>query len=189
MPADTPHDTTSVVTGVTNGLAPPLDPPWKPIYLFVYGSLMDTDVIQYVLRLPNRPPPLQPAKLKNYKMMMWGIYPTLIPSDYHISSNNGGDENEGSPDDSIPGALYLVEDPAKFSMLERYETRAYTWCRCVAEFTADDGSTLTTEQSGFECRTFVWAGDPYSLDLFGGTFDLERYRKYYKPKFLTNRLS
>ncbi|PGH29383.1 hypothetical protein GX50_07863 [[Emmonsia] crescens] len=168
--------------------APQIEPPWKPTYLFVYGSLMDPDVLQHVLALPNSPLPLRPAKLKNYKMKMWGIYPTLVPNPSNSNSNNSsGNENDKNErvDDAIPGALYLVEHPAQFTLLEMYETRAYSWRRCVAEFTDDAGSNSTTEQSGFECRTFVWAGDPDGLELADGTFDLERYQKHYKPKFLT----
>ncbi|EEQ90431.1 hypothetical protein, variant 2 [Blastomyces dermatitidis ER-3] len=172
-----------------DGTAPQIDPPWKTTYLFVYGSLMDLDVLQHVLALPSPPPPLRAAKLRNYKMKMWGPYPTLIPKP---SSSNGSRTEGGegvdaaADDDAIPGKLYLVEHPAQFTLLERYETKAYAWRRCVAEFTDDNGSTSTTEQSGFECRTFVWAGDPDSSELSDGpVFDLERYQKHFKPKFLT----
>ncbi|EEH08029.1 conserved hypothetical protein [Histoplasma capsulatum G186AR] len=159
-----------------------IDPPWKPTYLFFYGSLMDLDVLQHILGLPDPPPPLRPAKLRNYKMKMWGPYPTLIPNS-SSSAVSKGNESEGV-DDAIPGKLYLVEHPAQFTLLERYETNAYTWHRCVAEFT--DGTVCTsTAESGFECRVFVWAGDPDSSELSDGpAFDLERYQKYFKPKFL-----
>ncbi|KLJ11031.1 hypothetical protein EMPG_13682 [Blastomyces silverae] len=170
------------------GTAPQIDPPWKPTYLFVYGSLMDLDVLQYILALPSPPPPLRPAKLKNYKMKMWGVYPTLIPkpSISNGSKTEGGEGVDDDDDDAIPGKLYLVEHPAQFTLLEAYETKAYTWHRCVAEFTDDDGGTSTTEQSGFECRTFVWAGDPDSSELSDGpAFDLERYQKHFKPEFWT----
>ncbi|PGH01713.1 hypothetical protein GX51_05029 [Blastomyces parvus] len=166
------------------GAAPQIDPPWKPTYLFVYGSLMDSDVLQHVLALPNPPLPLRPARLKNYKMKMWGVYPTLIPRP-SISNGTQTAEGESVDDgDAIPGKLYLVDHPAQFTLLEIYETNAYTWHRCVVEYTDDDGSTSTTEQSGLECRTFVWAGDPDSPELSDGpAFDLERYQKHFKPKF------
>ncbi|PGH18536.1 hypothetical protein AJ79_00315 [Helicocarpus griseus UAMH5409] len=168
------------------GPAPPIDPPWKPTYLFVYGSLMDPDVIQAVLALPQPPPPLRPAKLKNYRMKMWGIYPTLVPSNPKLKNNvESKSKTENGTVDGITGKLYLVEHPAQFTLLERYESQAYTWHRCVAQFT-DDGST--TEQSGFECRTFVWAGEPESPELEEGRFDFERYQRYFKPKFFTGEI-
>ncbi|EEH40829.1 hypothetical protein PAAG_02805 [Paracoccidioides lutzii Pb01] len=182
-PTTGPHQTTSSLETSWDG--PTAHPSWKPTYLFVYGSLMDLDVLQYVVGSPRRPPPLRPARLKNYKMKMWGIYPTLIPSSNDSSSNkSSGNESRGGKEnvDEISGALYLVEHPVQFALLEQYESSAYTWHRCVADFTDDGGST--TEQSGFECRTFVWRGDPDSAELTDGKFDLEVYQKYYKPEIL-----
>ncbi|KAK2791106.1 hypothetical protein FQN52_005062 [Onygenales sp. PD_12] len=155
----------------TTTTTPRIDPPWTPTYLFVYGSLMDPDVLQHVLALPSPPPPLRPARLKNYKMKMWGIYPTLIPN-----------PDDGHSSTSIDGRLYLVEHPAHFTLLEMYESRAYTWDEVVVEFADGDGGT--TEQAGFKCRTFVWAGSAGSRELEEGGFDFERYRRVFKPAFL-----
>ncbi|WEW61577.1 hypothetical protein PRK78_007068 [Emydomyces testavorans] len=129
----------------------------SPVLLFVYGSLMDTDIIQKVLHLASPPAPLRAATLKNYKMKMWSIYPTILP---HTGS-------------AVQGRVYPVERLEHFQRLERYETKAYTWCECEVEY--DDGDVARG------CRVFVWAGDPESKDLHEGSFDLERYQTYYKP--------
>ncbi|EFW19145.1 hypothetical protein D8B26_007313 [Coccidioides posadasii str. Silveira] len=135
--------------------------PWSsPTLLFVYGSLMDTDVIQVVLSLTAPPPPLQAAKLRDYRMKMWHIYPTLIP-------------HKGS---EIQGRVYPVESLDHFQRLESYETRAYTWTVCDVEL--DDGSVAQG------CRVFIWAGDPESSELYEGSFDLERYQTRYKPSMM-----
>ncbi|KAI1929067.1 hypothetical protein LOZ65_001820 [Ophidiomyces ophidiicola] len=132
-------------------------PRTSPEPLFVYGSLMDTDVIQIVLDLPAPPPPLRAAKLRNYKMKMWHIYPTLVP-------------HEGS---EVHGLVYLVEQPDHFERLEKYETPAYTWCARDVEM--DDGSIES-------CRVFVWAGDPDSDQLHDGEFSLEEYQNTHKQR-------
>ncbi|EEH21043.1 hypothetical protein PABG_03274 [Paracoccidioides brasiliensis Pb03] len=191
-PTTGPHLTISSLKTFLDGPTAQSGPIWKPTYLFVYGSLMDLDVLQYVLGSPRRLPPLRPARLKNYRMKMWGIYPTLIPSSNdsnNSSSSSGSKKSSGNESgggkgnvDEISGALYLVEHPTHFALLEQYESSAYTWHHCVAEFTDDGGST--TEQSGFECRTFIWRGDPDSAELTDGRFDLEVYQKYYKPQLL-----
>lgn len=135
--------------------------PWSsPTMLFVYGSLMDTDIIQRVLRLPQPPPPLRAAKLKDYKMKMWLVYPTLIP--------HAGAE--------IQGRVYPVETLEHFRLLERYETRAYSWAECDVEL--DDGTIARG------CRVFVWSGAADSAELREGTFDFEVYQKYHKPEMM-----
>ncbi|EEP78624.1 predicted protein [Uncinocarpus reesii 1704] len=127
-----------------------------PALLFVYGSLMDTDVIQAVLRIP-KPPPLRSAVLSDYKMKMWRIYPTLIP-------------HEGT---QVTGKVFMVDDIDQFQRLQKYETRAYSWTECEVEL--EDGTVAR------DCRVFIWAGDPDSADLRDGSFDLEVYQKEYKP--------
>lgn len=53
-------------------------PLFKPCHLFLYGSLMDPEVLQSVLGLPELPI-LQKGWVTGFTMKMWGIYPALIP--------------------------------------------------------------------------------------------------------------
>jgi hypothetical protein len=56
---------------------------------------------------------------------------------------------------------------------------AYTWTECDA--TLDDGEVLRG------VRVFVWAGDAESMQLDKGSFDLERYRNFFKRSVLRDR--
>ncbi|KAH9874594.1 hypothetical protein IAQ61_003784 [Plenodomus lingam] len=94
---------------------------------------------------------------------MWGIYPTLIPS-------HGG---------SVTGTVWKVTSEAHFDRLAAYETAAYRWDECDAVL--EDGEILGN------CRTFCWAGEPDSKELEKGSFDLERYQKYFKPSVTRRR--
>ncbi|KAL1983406.1 hypothetical protein VTN96DRAFT_10388 [Rasamsonia emersonii] len=132
-------------------------PPFKPCHLFFYGSLMDPEVLQSVLGLPELPV-LQKGWVTGFTIKMWGIYPALIPKD---------------GDTKVMGAVWKVDEPSQFLRLMEYETEAYKWCPCTVHLC--DGGVLP------ESRTFIWAGDPASKDLEDGSFDLERYQKYFKP--------
>jgi gamma-glutamylcyclotransferase (GGCT)/AIG2-like uncharacterized protein YtfP len=132
--------------------------------MFFYGSLMDPEVIQSILDLPELPT-IRPATISGFQVKMWGIYPTLIPSD--------GDEK-------VLGVVWKVEKEEHFKRLQLYETAAYkcTWCEAVLE---DDKTVIE------KCCTFCWAGEPDSKELEDGSFDLERYQKYFKPSVVKKR--
>ncbi|KAF2867002.1 hypothetical protein BDV95DRAFT_631464 [Massariosphaeria phaeospora] len=68
--------------------------------------------------------------------------------------------------------LPVVRPAKQFRKLVAYETNAYTWCECDVQL--DNGEVLR------DCRVFCWAGDPESRELDEGTFDLERWRRYFK---------
>lgn len=144
-------------------MPPVADGTWTPTLFFFYGSLMDTDVLRTVLNLPQTPAPLRRAKVRNFKMKMWGVYPGLVPT------NTEGEEEE---ENVVEGRVYLVEKLSHFFMLQRYESNAYTWCNLEVEF--EDGTKTS------ECRVFIFA-DPDSNELEDGRFDLEHFQKYFKP--------
>lgn len=131
------------------------EPPFEPCFLFFYGSLMDTEVLQTIARLPEVPA-VQEGSVTGFEMKMWGIYPTLIPC-------AGG---------QVSGTAWKVNEPGPFFRLQNYETSAYTWCSC--EIRLSNGEILRG------CRTFCWAGDVNSIDLKEGKFDLKHYQKYFK---------
>jgi len=137
------------------------DAPFTPCFLFFYGSLMDSDVLQAILELPTVPL-THKAFLEGFTIKMWGIYPAII---------QGGGEK-------ILGTVWKVDSETHFLRLAEYETSNYTWCPCNVEL--ENGEVL----SG--CRTFCWAGDPKSKDLADGSFDLERYQKYFKQSVVRN---
>jgi gamma-glutamylcyclotransferase (GGCT)/AIG2-like uncharacterized protein YtfP len=123
--------------------------------MFVYGTLMDPQVLQTLLVLPS-PPLLQPATLHGFRAKMWGIYPALVPN----------------PSNEVTGYVWEVKLEEHFERLVAYETSAYHWEEC--DVGLDDGETL----SG--CRVFVWAGEEESKDLEEGDFDFERWKRYFK---------
>lgn len=130
--------------------------------MFFYGSLMDPEVIQAVLRLSDLPT-TKPATISGFLVKMWGIYPALIPS-------SSGE---------VIGSVWEVTLEDHFERLAAYETAAYTWVECNA--TLEDGTVLQG------CRTFCWSGSPDSKELEDGSFDLERYQKYFKSSVTRQR--
>jgi len=148
----------------TNTLRVPPDQPFIPCYMFLYGSLMDPEVLQAVLSLSELPT-TRPATIFGFKVRMWSMYPALIPGD--------GDEK-------VPGVVWKVEKEDHFKRLQEYETGAYIWTWCEA--TLDDDETIPEK-----CRTFCWAGDPDSKELEDGSFDLARYQRVLKPSIVKKR--
>lgn len=133
----------------------PREKPFKPCHMFFYGSLMDPEVLQGVLRLPDLPT-TTPATIDGYKIKMWGIYPTLVPAHGNVS-----------------GVVWKLGSEEHFKRLVAYETHAYTWSNRSAML--QDGIVLS------DCRIFVWAGSPDDEELEEGDFDLELYQMYFKP--------
>lgn len=129
-------------------------PPGQYIYIprpfFFYGSLTDPSKLQEVLQLPS-PPLLKPAKVKSYKIMLWGQYPALV---------------DGPNDSYVDGMAYVVETEQHLQMLKDYETEVYSLTGIRIEM---GGKTV----SG---RTFEWAEDDLSA-LTEGTWSLEEWRK------------
>lgn len=136
--------------------------PFKPFHMFFYGSLMDPEVLQAILDLPELPT-TRPATISGFSIEMWGIYPALI----HCYSG------------SVTGTLWKVTSEAQFDRLAAYETAAYRWDECNAVL--EGGDVLEN------CRTFCWAGEPDSKELEDGSFDLERYQKYFKSSVTRRR--
>ncbi|KAI4952625.1 hypothetical protein J4E91_003097 [Alternaria rosae] len=148
----------------TNASQVPPDQPFSPCYMFLYGSLMDPEVLQAILNLPELPT-TRPATISSFKVRIWSIYPALIPSD---------------GDGKVSGVVWKVDKEEHFKRLQNYETGAYTWTWCEA--TLDNDETVPEK-----CRTFCWAGDSDSKELEDGSFDLQRYRKYFKSSVVKKR--
>ncbi|XPS98314.1 hypothetical protein M3J09_007522 [Ascochyta lentis] len=136
--------------------------PFQPFYMFFYGSLMDSEVLQAILDLPELPS-TRPATISGFRIKMWGIYPTLIP----CHSGN------------VSGTVWKVASKAHFDRLAAYETAAYRWDEC--DTVLEGGEILRN------CRTFCWAGEPDSKELEDGSFDLERYQRYFKSSVTRRR--
>lgn len=137
-------------------------PPFQPCHLFFYGSLMDQEVLQAILELPQLPT-TRSATITGFSVKMWGIYPALV------RDKNG----------KVSGTVWKVDSEEHFLKLAAYETAAYTWCECNA--------ILNSNEVLCNCRTFCWAGDPDSKELEDGSFDLERYQKYFKSSVTRRR--
>lgn len=137
--------------------------PFHPSHMFFYGSLMDPEVLQAILNLPDLPT-TRPATIFGFRVKMWGIYPALVP----CSSGSG-----------VTGTVWKVTSEAQFDRLAAYETAAYRWDECDAVL--EGGEVLGN------CRTFCWAGEPDSRELEDGSFDLERYQKYFKASVTRRR--
>jgi gamma-glutamylcyclotransferase (GGCT)/AIG2-like uncharacterized protein YtfP len=136
--------------------------PFQLVHMFFYGSLMDPEVLQAILDLPE-PPTTRPATISGFRIKVWGIYPTLLPS------HSG----------SVTVTVWKVISEAHFDRLAAYETAAYRWDECDAVL--EGGEVLRG------CRTFCWAGDPDSKELEDGSFDLEHYQKYFKSSVTRRR--
>ena len=118
--------------------------------------MRDPEILQAVLGL-QQAPAVQEGWVRGFMMKMWGIYPALLP-------HEGG---------KVFGTAWKVNSLSYFLRLVEYETSVYTWCSCEIEL--GDGESLR------DCRTFCWAGDLNSKELEEGSFDLQRYQKYFKP--------
>jgi hypothetical protein len=119
-----------------------------PKPFFFYGSLMDPLQLQEVLQLPA-PPVLKPARVKSYKIMLWGQYPALV---------------NGLNNSYVDGMSYVVETEKQQKMLEHYETDVYSV----------EGIRITIQGKEVSGRTFMWADDP--TELIEGTWSLEEWK-------------
>lgn len=128
--------------------------PWTPTMFFFYGTLMDPEILQSVLGLPELPQ-LTHGKISGFRIKLWGRYPALV-------SAEGGE---------VVGMVWQVQTEEQFRQLQRYETSAYTWCDCNVDM-ADGGRVEGA-------RTFRWRGD--SRELKDGVFDFVRWQTYFKP--------
>jgi gamma-glutamylcyclotransferase (GGCT)/AIG2-like uncharacterized protein YtfP len=125
-----------------------LEPPFRPCFLFFYGSLMDPDVLQVVVGLPETPTVFG-GWVTGFSVKMWGRYPTLIPCERG----------------KVVGRVWKVNELSQFSRLQEYETSTYSWCACDIE--------LVSGETMHSCRTFYWAGDPDSKNLKMGFLTLK----------------
>ncbi|ORX92742.1 hypothetical protein BCR34DRAFT_580911 [Clohesyomyces aquaticus] len=135
---------------------------FQPCYMFFYGSLMDPEVLQSILELPELPI-IRHGSVTGFSVKMWGIYPALV--------RNGSE--------TVSGTVWKATSESQFLRLAAYETSVYTWCEC--DIRLSDSEVL------HHCRTFCWAGDPCSQELEEGSFDLERYQRYFKSSVTRGR--
>lgn len=138
--------------------------PFHSFRMFFYGSLMDPEVLQAILSLPELPV-ARPAAIYGFRVKMWGIYPALVPA--------------CSISEKVHGTVWEVTSQIQFDRLAAYETQAYRWGEC-------DGN-LEGDETINGCRVFCWAGEPDSKELDEGSFDLERYQKYFKGSVTRRR--
>lgn len=153
---------------------------------------MDSDVLSYVAK-PHLPPIYQKASIKNFAMKLWGPYPTLIPATSTSTATSSSTTiTASSPPSSdvaatsaaqdetstlIHGRVWEVTSAAQFRRLAAYETDKYTCCPC----------DVVLEESGEKvdnCWTFCWAGDAGSAELADGVFELWKWQRDFKPRYL-----
>jgi hypothetical protein len=120
-----------------------------PKPFFFYGSLTDPLRLQEILQLPA-PPVLKPARVKSWKIMLWGQYPALA---------------DGPNDSYVDGMAYVIDTEQQQKMLEHYETDVYSV----------EGIRITVEGKEVPGRTFKWADD--LTELTEGTWSLEEWEK------------
>ena len=130
---------------------------FEPCMFFLYGTLMDPDVIRAVAVLENTPQ-LQDAWLEEFELKMWhGRYPTLLAKEGASSK--------------IKGKLWQATSMDQFLGLQFYQTWAYECCDCVVQ---------TADGQSIKALTFKWANDGNSAELLEGGFDLEQGQKDHK---------
>jgi hypothetical protein len=128
---------------------------------------MDPEVLQTVLNLPQLPV-VQEGYITGFRIKLWGIYPTLVPS----------------MDDSsrIYGRFWNVTQTNDVVRLTQYETDAYKMASVTIRGKMDGASIVIPGG-----RTFCWAGKEDSPELKEGNFDLERYQKHFKSSVVRPR--
>ncbi|KAI1082261.1 hypothetical protein F5B20DRAFT_532748 [Whalleya microplaca] len=124
---------------------------FEPFYFFFYGSLQDPNTLRLVCKLRSTPI-LAPASIKDWRIMVWGPFPALVPQR----------ENE---DIEVKGMYWKCEKPQHVVDLAYYESDNYRLQHC--KITTEDGQVL---ENG---RTFVFDGD--ESDLEEAKWSLEKY--------------
>ncbi|KAJ2898355.1 AIG2-like protein C [Zalerion maritima] len=178
---------------------------FRPAYFFLYGSLMDPDVLARVVKLPQSeyPPVFRKASVSGYKMKIWAReYPVLVPRSAIIRSgdgehlcqvtsltnsvsnaarpraeSHGAESGDDAPEEKVHGSIWLATDMDQALRLQQYETAAYIACDIRVKL--EDGSGEKTR-----AVTFCWAGDPNDRDLYEGKFDLAQWQRDIKPQLL-----
>lgn len=122
-----------------------------PATFFFYGSLQDPQRLAQVLRHPVSHVPLQKAKLRGYKMMLWGQYPALAA---------------GAKKDSVEGMICSIDNKEDFDKIQAYESDNYR------------SQTIDLKVGGkkFRAVTFVWANE-HSGELQEGSWNLEIWQQ------------
>lgn len=122
---------------------------------FFYGTLMDPEIAQEVLGLPE-PTVLKPALLK-YRghLRMWGPYPAFMANQ--------------EPEVDVKGMACEIEGTERKDRLVWYEGDNYEDVKCFINLVTEDGETDV-----IAARVFAWIGD--EDELSDGTFDLEAYK-------------
>lgn len=106
--------------------------------------------LQEILQLPN-PPALKPARVRSYKIMLWGQYPVLV---------------DGPLDSYVNGMTCVIETEEHLQMLKEYETKAY----CLS------GIRIEVDRKVVSGRTFIWAENDLGA-LTEGTWSLEEWKR------------
>ncbi|RFU29023.1 hypothetical protein B7463_g7305, partial [Scytalidium lignicola] len=131
---------------------------YVPKPFFFYGSLTDPLRLQEVLQLAA-PPVLKSARVKSYKIMLWGQYLALV---------------DGPHNSYVDGMAYVVETEHQQKMLEHYETDVYSV----------EGIRITIEGEEVPGRTFMWADD--STELKEGTWSLEDWKNRVEEEMISH---
>lgn len=126
---------------------------FESIYLFFYGSLMHPTLLQTITGIPT-PPITYSASITGWKIKIWGVYPTLVPS------TSG----------RVLGVVWQCTSQEQFDRLEQYESSKYRWVECEAVL---EGGDREEKKEVVKCRTFCWAGEEESEDLEEGEWDLK----------------
>lgn len=142
--------------------------PPKPIPYFFYGSLtfppQRDDALKRPLYLPSPNP--RPATLNGYKIMLWGPFPTLLPSE--------------DPNVQVKGVVVDIY-PEEEAKLQYYETSAYRPAEVIVKMDREGEEQgkegAENENSGEEVvgKTFVWKGK--LTELKEGNWSLETWKR------------
>ena len=104
---------------------------------------------------------MRPAKVRHFKLKMWGQYPALV---------------HGTGDDQVQGRAWEVPVQEHAERLAQYETRAYEVAPCTILLT-DGGGGGEGELSGetVDGFTFVSSYPPERLRESEGAFDVQAW--------------
>lgn len=94
----------------------------EPLPLFVFGTLLDRDILSFVIGRPVDPGALEPARLRGFRRVRveGASYPMLVPD----------------PGGCVEGALWRPRGAADLARLDAYEGPAYRRARVEVDTVA-----------------------------------------------------
>ena len=131
---------------------------FEPFHFFFYGTLQDPVLLSLVCGLPSsQPPVLRRARIRGWRVKLWGVLPMLVPYSPRSTELRGGDSEkgkEGGEEGVVEGYVWKCELPQHVDRLRLYEPTSYRMTSCAIESDADeDRDEAGTDEDGEKAAT------------------------------------